>query len=133
MRFDLDKAMGIHEQALYVRARRSGVIASNLANADTPNYKAQDLDFQSVLRSSLGHSTEGSIRLATTHGAHQGAGNGGDGDTLYRVPTQPSLDGNTVDAQIEKVKFAENALQYQASLQFLGSKIQGMIMAIKGE
>lgn len=133
MRFDLDSAMGIHEQALYLRARRGGVLASNLANADTPNYKAQDLDFQSALRSAAGLSDGDAIQMSTTHASHQGGRMNAGGEALYRVPTQPSLDGNTVDAQIEKVKFAENALQYQASLQFLGAKIRNLMLAIKGE
>jgi len=133
MRFDLDSAMGLHEQALYLRARRSSVIASNLANADTPNYKARDLDFQSALRSAAGMETGNSVNVTTTNGGHLGGLGGDDGDMLYRQPLQPSLDGNTVDAQIEKVKFTENAMQYQASLHFLGAKFQGLMLAIKGE
>jgi len=133
MRFDLDSAMGLHEQALYLRARRSSVLASNLANADTPNYKARDLDFQSALRSAAGMETGNSVNVATTDAGHLGGLGGDVGDMLYRQPLQPSLDGNTVDAQIEKVKFAENALQYQASLQFLGAKFHNLMLAIKGE
>lgn len=133
MRFDLDKAMGIHEQALYVRARRGGIIASNLANADTPNYKARDVDFRQVLRQVAG--ADSSERLKTTHSGHIQPGGAGaqDAELLYRQPHQPSIDGNTVDAQMEKARFTENAVQYQTSLQFLTGRIKGLKSAIKGE
>jgi len=133
MRFDLDKAMGIHEQALYVRARRSSIIASNLANADTPNYKARDIDFKAVLKNLAGDTGPG--RMNTTQPGHiQPAGSSaGDSELLYRYPYQPSIDGNTVDSQLEKSEFTQNALRYQATLQFLGGKIKGLMKAIKGE
>ncbi len=132
MRFDLDKAMGIHEQALYVRARRSSTISSNLANADTPNYKARDIDFRQVLGNIAGN--EPAARMKTTHVRHMNPGGGSaeNAELLYRHPYQPSIDGNTVDAQVEKAKFAENAVQYQASLGFLTGKMKGLKKAIKG-
>ncbi len=133
MRFDLDKAMGIHEQALYVRARRSSVIASNLANADTPNYKARDIDFKTVLKNLAGDTGPGRM-LNTQPGHIQPAGSSvDDAELLYRYPYQPSIDGNTVDSQLEKSEFTQNALRYQATLQFLGGKIKGLMKAIKGE
>jgi flagellar basal-body rod protein FlgB len=133
MRFNLDKAMGVHEQALYVRAQRVGVIASNLANADTPNYKARDIDFRQAMKQAK--SGGRSSAMAVTHKGHIQAG-GGKGvagsELLYRTPHQPSLDGNTVDAQQEKARYTENAMQYQTSLQFLTSRFQGLTKAIKG-
>lgn len=132
MRFDLDKHMRLHEQAMYVRARRTEMIASNLANADTPDYKARDIDFKTVLRQVKGE--DKASMLAVTQPGHLQAGGGSaaDAEALFRHPFQASIDGNTVDAQMEKAEFAQNALQYQASLDFLGGKIKSLILAIKG-
>ena len=119
------------EQALRVRARRAEVLASNLSNADTPGYKARDIDFQNVLKQQMVQP----VRLQTTHSGHLStASNGFDlGDLRYRIPNSPSLDGNTVDDQLEKTAFSSNAMEYQASLRFLNGKIQGLLRAIKGE
>jgi flagellar basal-body rod protein FlgB len=136
MSINFDSALGIHDDALKVRARRSEVLASNLANADTPNYKAQDLDFKQALeQATAGSPTAGSPSfLKATHSGHiQGQPPLGTPDTQYRVPLQPSLDGNTVDSQVEKAKYAENALQYQTTLSFLSSKFSSLMGAIKGE
>lgn len=134
---------GITQQALLVRARRAEMIAQNIANADTPGYKAVDVDFREVLRT-FAATTEGSDAgeapiLRTTHRAHiQGDGFGPSDlmiDSLqpqYRVPSQPSLDGNTVDTQMEKAAFAENQLRYQASIQFLDDKVSGLKRAFRG-
>jgi len=125
----LDKVFGVHAQALQLRARRGELIASNLANADTPNYKARDLDFRHALE---GAQSEAAMR--STHASHiTHAAGGGSAATLYRVPGQSSLDGNTVDTQLEKTKFAENAMRYQTTLRFLNGKISGLMKAMKGE
>ena len=133
MRFNLDKAMGIHEEALYVRARRGATLASNLANSDTPNYKARDIDFRQVLRNAA--DADSNERLINTNARHlqPGGFSAASAELLYRNPYQPSLDGNTVDAQVEKAKFAENAMQYEASLSFLTARIKGLMSAIRGE
>ena len=134
MRFDLDKAFGIHPQAVLVRGKRAEILASNLANADTPNYKARDIDFKQILRQSVDGA--GQVNLRTTHpGHHSGAPKlGGIAyELMYRQPLQPSLDGNTVDSQTEKAEFAQNAMQYQASLGFLSGKIKSLQRALKGE
>ncbi|MDX1812762.1 MAG: flagellar basal body rod protein FlgB [Gammaproteobacteria bacterium] len=133
MRFSLDKAMGIHEEALYMRARRNSIIASNLANSDTPDYKARDIDFKQVLRNAA--NMQGSGQLNKTNAKHiqPGGRSTATAELLYRQPYQPSLDGNTVDAQMEKARFAENAVQYQTSLQFLTGRIKSLMSAIKGE
>lgn len=131
MAISIDKAFGAHERALLLKAQRSEVLAANLANADTPNYKARDIDFKAALDQvqSTQHPP-----LKTTHEKHIGAsGSFLSSELLYRVPEQPSLDGNTVDARVEQAKFTENALQYQASLTFLGGRIQGLRNAIRGE
>jgi flagellar basal-body rod protein FlgB len=125
----IDRAFGVHAEALQLRARRGELLASNLANADTPNYKARDLDFRAALSKAQAATT-----LATTNAGHIGTQDGGSSvQALYRVPGQPSLDGNTVDTQIEQSKFAENAVRYRTSLSFLNSKIKGLMTAIKGE
>jgi len=133
MRFNLDKAMGIHETALYVRAKRSAVLSSNLANSDTPNYKARDIDFKEVLRNAAGVQTSGSLKTTNSKHIQPGGYDAKSAELLYRHPMQPSVDDNTVDAQMEKAKFAENAMQYQTSLSFLTGKIKGLTKALKGE
>jgi len=125
----IDRAFGVHAEALQLRARRGELLASNLANADTPNYKARDIDFRSALSEAQAATT-----LATTHAGHLHAqGGAGSAQAMYRVPGQSSLDGNTVDTQIEQSKFAENAVRYRTSLRFLSGKISGLMTAIRGE
>lgn len=134
MRFDLDQAFGIHQQGMLVRAKRAELIAGNMANADTPNYLARDIDFKQALNQA--QDSSGTITMTTTNRAHihpEMTINGVDTDIMYRVPMQPSIDGNTVDTQLEKANFAENAIQYQASVQFLSGRIKSIIAALKGE
>ncbi len=130
MSINFDNALGIHPQALTLREKRSEVLASNLANADTPNYKARDLDFQAVLKKSMPISQT----LERTQEGHfspmdqlLGA------SMLYRNPQQASIDGNTVESNIEQAKYSENAVQYQASLRFINGRFSGLISAIRGE
>ncbi len=133
MGIGFDRAFGIHEDAVAVRAYRSTVLASNLANADTPHYKARDFDFRSVLADAMnGRNTPA---MASTHARHltTGAAGMGDVDMMYRVPHQDSMDGNTVDPHIEQANFMNNALRYQASLRFLDGKIKGLKSAIRGD
>ena len=123
-------AFAQHEQALKFRALRNQVLSSNIANADTPNYKARDLDFADALKGAR----QDTISLKRTSDLHKQAwGTTQDGArTLYRVPTQPTLDGNTVEMDVEQAAFAENALQYRATLAFLDSRIRGLRYALKG-
>lgn len=126
-----DKLFGIHAQALNLRAQRTELLAANLANADTPGFKARDVDFRSVL-GAQGAGTG----LARTHAAHvprAGAGAFDDVTLKYRIPQQPSLDGNTVDEQVEKSEFAANAVRYMASLQFLEKRVAGLIRTLREE
>ena len=120
---------GIHEQALTLRAQRNEVLANNIANADTPRFKARDLDFRQVL-STQGAKTQ-LLRTDPRHLSPHAAIPGG--ELKYRVPMQPSLDGNTVEADVEQAAFAENAIQYQASLMFLGGRIGSLRSAITGD
>ncbi len=125
----IDRVFGVHAEALQLRARRGELIASNLANADTPNYKARDLDFRHAL-----DNAQSATAMKSTHASHINHTNaGGATSTLYRVPGQSSLDGNTVDTQLETTKFSENAVRYQTTLRFLSGKISGLMTAIKGE
>jgi flagellar basal-body rod protein FlgB len=130
----IDKALGIHPSALTVRAERLQLLASNLANADTPNYKARDIDFRTVL-SEVADSGK-TLPLACTNSQHlslTASTKNLNPQPLYRVPAQPSLDGNTVDPQMEHAAFAENAVQYQTSLEFLSRNVSGTLEALKAE
>ena len=131
MPITFDSALGVHEQALALRSQRTEVLASNIANADTPGYKARDIDFKSALATVEAQSTGSLTRTNSKHIQISTAG--GNAEVLYRVPNQSSLDGNTVDGLIEKGAFADNALRYQASITFLDGKFKGMMAAIKGE
>jgi flagellar basal-body rod protein FlgB len=109
------------------------VLSSNLANADTPNYKARDLDFKAVL-SNYQSNTAPASALKATHAKHMQQPGGVMGAQLqYRNPMQPSIDGNTVDAQVEKSKFMENALQYQATVSFIDGRIKTLRKALRGD
>lgn len=136
MPITIDNALGIHPQALTLRSQRAEVLAANLANADTPNYKARDIDFKSVL-SAAQNTTTGAgaaLPLSASNAAHiQPLAGQSQAETLYRNPNQPSVDGNTVDSQVEYTEFARNALQYQASLTFLSGQIKTLLTAIRGD
>ncbi|MBM0108301.1 flagellar basal body rod protein FlgB [Steroidobacter sp. S1-65] len=130
----IDKHLGVHAQALNLRSQRTELLAANLANADTPGYRARDIDFKSALAQASGNAKHG-VQLQTTNAAHIGPKqvNGAPAPELkYRTPLAPSLDGNTVDAQLEQAAFAENTVRYQATLQFLNSKFRGLMTAITG-
>lgn len=126
------KSLALHEAALKFRAHRNEVLSSNIANADTPNYKARDLEFGAVLNKVRGNGD--SISLKTTSDLHRQAWSTArsDGELKYRVPMQPTLDGNTVETDVEQAAFAENAIQYRASLAFVDSQIRSIRFAIKG-
>lgn len=125
----MESILGIHEAALSYRARRMEVLAANLANADTPRYLARDLTFSSVLDEQLGAAR----RLAVTDAQHiQADSPASRGLLQYRIPHQPSLDGNTVEADLELARYAENAVSYQATLLFASGKISQMRTALTG-
>lgn len=124
--------LGVHPQALKVSADRSGVLASNLSNADTPGYKAQDIDFSQELQRQLGMNQ--SLPMAQTQSGHLLSQSQSTSENFqYRVPLHSSLDGNTVDAEMERIRFTENALRYEASLQFLSKKFSGLKGALRGD
>lgn len=130
----IDNALGISPQALALRAQRMSLLSANIANADTPGYKARDIDFQSALKAA--EASQYSPNPAdSAHARHiplSGASTS-QPDVLYRQPAQLSIDGNTVDASKEHAAFMENAIRYQASLQLLDNRIKGIRNAIKGE
>lgn len=127
----IDKAMGISPQVLALRAKRMELLAANIANTDTPGYKARDIDFAAAMRSASGAQET----LTRTNVRHLGSGgpDGGGQEVLYRVPGQPSLDGNTVEGQREHAEFMDNAIRYQASLDFLSGRINSLRTAIRGQ
>lgn len=132
MALTFDRLLGPQERALYVHAERNTVLASNLANADTPGYKARDIDFRAALARELGGSDP--VRLAATRPGHiREAAGPGSPEVLYRTPYQPSLDGNTVEPNVEKTKYLENAIRYEASLQFVSKRLKGLLGALRGE
>ncbi|NRA21775.1 MAG: flagellar basal body rod protein FlgB [Oceanospirillaceae bacterium] len=130
MAISFDTALGIHQQAIQVRADRAEVLANNIANADTPNYLSRDLDFKAILNGEV----DKELKLMTTNSSHSANVIHPDfaAELMYRVPTQPSVDGNTVDVQEEMAAFGQNTLAYQASFEFLNGKFKGLKLAIKG-
>lgn len=127
----LDNVFGLSGQALDVWQRRSEVIASNIANADTPNYQARDVDFRQVLQQASGEPSSNLELSAPSPGQITTTSQSAD-QLKYRVPLQPSMDGNTVDTQVEQASFASNMVHYQASLSFINSTIQSLRLAING-
>ena len=136
MSFSLDAYLGVQQDALKVQSKRMEVLAKNLANVDTPNYKAQDIDFKTALAQA--GSPGSSLALKTTS-ANQIGNNATTGDLdnsaalKYRVPLAPSLDGNTVDEQMEQAAFADNTVRYQATLTFLSGSLKDLVTAITGQ
>ena len=136
MPLSLDAYLGVQQDALKVQSKRMEVLAKNLANVDTPNYKAQDIDFKTALAQA--GSPGAALPLATTTSNQIGnSATTGDIDTSgalkYRVPLAPSLDGNTVDAQLEQAAFADNTVRYQATLTFLSGSLKDLVTAITGQ
>jgi flagellar basal-body rod protein FlgB len=127
-----ENVFGIHEQARLVHGQRLGVLAANLANADTPGYKARDIDFGAVLAHTQG---ETQMPLQVTHAAHItfDTADAPLGDLKYRNPYQASLDGNTVEMPVEQAAFSENNVRYQASLNFINGTISELQLAINGQ
>ncbi|MEE9494039.1 MAG: flagellar basal body rod protein FlgB [Gammaproteobacteria bacterium] len=132
MAIGFDAALGNLDDSLKVYSKRTEILASNLANTDTPGYKARDIDFRQALSRADNHQN---IKLATTNKAHLSGSNSGMNtmETLYRTPLQPSLDGNTVDSHIEQQEFTQNAIRYQSTLTFLTGRIRGLKTALNGE
>ena len=131
MAISFDKALGNLPAHLSVYGQRTNLLASNIANANTPGFKARDIDFRAALAKAGGEQ----MTLKTTHAGHMGGASSltSEAELLYRIPTQSSLDGNTVNSQVEQAEFTENAVRYQSTLTFLNGKFKGLKLAIKGE
>ena len=128
----LQQELSFMSQALNLRTQRHQVLASNIANADTPNYKARDFDFETAMKNAMaGRVESGGLALATTSAGHiQGAGTGGPAELKYRTETQSAADGNTVDMDVERSQMAENAMQYQIVTQLITDQLKGIRSAL---
>ena len=124
----LNKALGVHEQALQVKSRRLEVLSQNIANADTPNFKARDVDFKKVFKNTLEDA------MKTTHGKHLALAVDDSADgMMYRVPFNAAFDGNTVELNVEQAQYGKAAAEYQATVNFLQDKIGGLRKALRGD
>jgi len=131
MRNLISDYLGLHAQAMPLREQRMKLIASNLSNADTPGYKAQDLDFDAALRHAQGQDGNGLLR--TSNEQHYALSSGLNPFQIDRTGVQPSIDGNTVDPDQERAAYGRAALEYRASLSFVESKVRSMLTAITGQ
>lgn len=132
MAISIDNVFGVHENAMHLQGRRAQLLSQNLANSDTPGYKAKDIDFKAALKSA----SNGSLQkpLQTTQTGHiQPKGSFMGTEQLYRQPMQPSLDGNTVEPHVEMSEFTENSMRYLMTLRIMSGKINNMLSAIRGE
>ncbi len=150
----IDSEFRFHQSALALRAERQQLLASNIANADTPNFKARDIDFKQALTNALGGgttpasagapqvtSTSGALAaaLSASHPAHLSTSLAAGGSTasgaelLYRTPRQDSIDGNTVELDAERAQFADNAVRYEASISAVNGKLKSLLAAITGQ
>ena len=126
--------LGCDQRALALRAYRQEVLAANIANADTPHYKARDLDFKASLQGAMG-GRGGPLDLVRTAPRHLPVGDGAPAGAklLYRTETQSSVDGNTVDMDVERAAFAENAVQYEAGITFVNQMLRNIQSALQGQ
>ncbi len=131
---DLQSHLGVYSKALDLRAQRQQILASNIANADTPNYKARDFDFSKAMsRAMAGRPAGGALEMTRTASGHQaGAGGSGGVALQYRSESQSAVDGNTVDMDIERAQIADNAIQYQILTQLISDKFSGLRTAMSG-
>lgn len=126
----MEKIFGVAEQAIQLTEDRASLITTNLVNSSTPGYKAKDIDFYNVLKN-VGDSA---TQLKATNAKHISSGQGvNNADIKYRIPMQMSMDGNTVDPEIERKNFLENSIRYQVSLTFIQGKASQLSKAFKGE
>ena len=129
----LDKMLGLHENALKLRAWRQQLLANNIANADTPGYAARDIDFAAALRAAESGRVSATTLARTASGHLAAAGRSPFGlPVLYRGVLQASSDGNTVDLDVERAQFADNAVRYEANITFVSQQIKLMLAAIQG-
>ena len=126
---NFNNALGVHSDAMLLRAKRTEILANNLANSDTPGFKSRDINFQAM----LAQETQTGLAMSGTNSAHLSGSASRNSDLLFRNPSQPSIDGNTVDTQIEQTIFTRNAMDYNSSFEFLSSRFKGLKSAIRGD
>lgn len=124
----IDRVLGVSPSVLSIRSQRMALMSANLANADTPGYKAVDIDFRQALAQAVG--TTNGLRAENTRFINSG---GGSAEIKYRTPHQTTLDGNTVETDHEHAQFMDNAIRYQASLNFMEGRLKGVLLALRGE
>jgi flagellar basal-body rod protein FlgB len=130
----IDSAFSFQQQALGLRAYRQQVLAGNIANADTPHYKARDFDFGAALEAAMAGRNEGDLQVARTHPAHlEGTGGEGVPRLSYRTPWQDAADGNTVEMDVERTEFADNAIRYEAGLAFITHQLKLLTAAMQAQ
>ncbi len=130
----ISQDLNFFQQSISLRAQRQEVLSSNIANADTPNYKARDFDFAQALRGAMDgrlNLPDTSLSLTSARHIPAKAVSPDPQALMYRVPVQPSLDGNTVDMDVERVNFADNTLKYQTSLMVISGRIKGLMAAMQ--
>ena len=126
----LNQALGVHEQALQVKSRRLEVLAQNIANADTPNYKARDIDFKAVMSAAQ----QPEIGMSATNVGHFGSAEGlGEEGMRFRTPFNTAFDGNTVEMSVEQAQYGKAAADYQATLSFLENRVSSVRKALRGD
>ncbi|MEI5638162.1 MULTISPECIES: flagellar basal body rod protein FlgB [unclassified Pseudoalteromonas] len=134
MAISFDKALGVHQHTMLIRSQRAEMLASNIANADTPGYKAKDIDFAGALKAAKAGQRSGNDMVRTDAKHLSGGTKMTNANELYRSPNQADTgDGNSVDIQVERNLYTQNALEYQASLQFLSGKFSGLKKALGGQ
>lgn len=127
----LESELSVYSQAMSLRTQRHQVLASNIANADTPNYKARDFNFEQAMQNAMAGRGPGALSMTTTASGHlRGDGTGGLAGLQYRSQTQSAADGNTVDMDVERTQIAENSVQYQIVSQLIGDTFKGMRSAL---
>jgi flagellar basal-body rod protein FlgB len=132
----LTDSLDFHGQALALRSERQRLLASNIANADTPGYVARDLDFASALRQATGHASHGApLMPAASHAGHLGTSASArvEANLVYATPSQTNLDRNTVDMDRERASFADNSVRYEATLRFINGHVRTLTSAITGQ
>ena len=133
MAIGFGQSFNLHEQALYLQSRRTELLSANLANAETPHYKAKDFDFNASLQAAVRNPFGNKVLNETNLKHIQPSKSDLRFDSMYRIPFQVSLDGNTVESQVEMSAFNDNAVRYMASLRFLNGKISSLMSAIRGD
>ncbi len=137
MSINFEKALGSAERALLYRSQRAEVLSNNIANVDTPNFKARDLEFSAVLASQTKRGLDSPFSLKTTNlkhiAANELASDGHSGALLYSTPNQPSIDQNTVDQQVEVAKYTENSIHFETAFTRLNGAFKGLLKALRGD